>query len=209
MMIEYKKCSPNGNSNLPLIMNNKQKKNTKLSTTARSSSKQNELTLAIQNLIDYKTNSEARWYEFLKQQSDLESKRRQEDLQYQLQLLQLIINAFPKTQQQQQQQQQQPQQPQPQASPFLTVLHQLLNNGEVAATPLPTISPNENTTNVKKRKSSSINSLSTETSKIKKTMNNNNLSSSIADTASLYNLMAQIYNINNTGGTNDENSSTL
>ncbi|CAF0769987.1 unnamed protein product [Didymodactylos carnosus] len=102
----------------PLHMNNKSKST--LNTIKFSSCYNDSLTLAIEKLIDYKNKSESRWYQFLKDQSELEKKRREQDRQYQLQVLQLLIRA---TTIQQQNNQYQPQQSFP-----LTAFQQLLSS---------------------------------------------------------------------------------
>ncbi|CAF1486856.1 unnamed protein product [Didymodactylos carnosus] len=90
---------------LPLHMNNKPKSTT--NTNKSSSSYYNDsLALAIEKLIDYKNKSENRWYQFLKDQSELEKKRREQDRQYQLQILQILIRATTAQQTNQYQQQQ-------------------------------------------------------------------------------------------------------
>ncbi|CAF2571878.1 unnamed protein product [Rotaria sp. Silwood2] len=133
-------------------------------------STKDKLIQAIDRLIQYQKQNEARWYKYLEQQASLELQRRQEDRAYQLQLIQLLTNVIStKTN----------------SSPFHPVLQQLLmNNNSQIEKVLP--QHDNNTNRGEKRKSSLISSDDEKNPKIRQSLPSN-----------FYSLLAQIHNINN------------
>ncbi|CAF1310660.1 unnamed protein product [Rotaria sordida] len=131
-------------------------------------STKDKLIQAIDRLIQYQKQNEARWYKYLEQQANLELQRRQEDRAYQLQLIQLLTNVIStKTN----------------SSTFLQQLLMNNNNSQIEKI-LPQHDNNSN--RGEKRKSSLISSDDEKKPKIRQSIPSN-----------FYSLLAQIHNINN------------
>ncbi|CAF0923455.1 unnamed protein product [Rotaria sordida] len=131
-------------------------------------STKDKLIQAIDRLIQYQKQNEARWYKYLEQQANLELQRRQEDRAYQLQLIQLLTNVIStKTN----------------SSTFLQQLLMNNNNSQIEKI-LP--QHDNNTNRGEKRKSSLISSDDEKKPKIRQSIPSN-----------FYSLLAQIHNINN------------
>ncbi|CAF3360688.1 unnamed protein product [Rotaria socialis] len=128
------------------------------------------LAQAIDRLVQYQQQNEARWYKYLEQQANLELQRRQEDRAYQLQLIQLLSSVIStKTN----------------SSPYPVLQQLLMNNNSQTEKILPQ-QDNNPSNRGEKRKSSLTPSEDEKKSKTRTPLPSN-----------FYSLLAQIHNINN------------